>query len=181
MALVELWILLWTFSVCCWKNILAHIFLLLFFRRQRQEILQFLPWSIFTLEATKDSNTCVETIWWHYGGCARERVASFRRYCTIFSDFFSLKKRFRLKKRDFDISLKKETKTRGIGCNTGNIFDKDIKIRKYTFKLFWPSKFFGQILLTSLPKSLSEAHLPLFKFIVMCHLNLSHLTNVNLA
>ena len=93
MALVELWILLWTFSVCCWKNILAHISLLLFFRRQRQKILHFLPWSIFTLEATKDSNTCVETIWWHYGGCARKRVASFRRYCTIFSDFFSFKKK----------------------------------------------------------------------------------------
>ena len=30
-------------------------------------------------------------------------------------------------------------------------------------------------------KSQSDGFLPLFKFIVMCHLNLSHLTNVNLA
>ena len=31
MALVEVWIfLLWTFSVCCWKNILAHIFCFFF-------------------------------------------------------------------------------------------------------------------------------------------------------
>jgi len=108
-AVVEVWILLWTFSVC------SKTFLLTFFafsrRWQRQKILQFLPWSIFTLEATKDSNTCVETIiWWHYGGCARERVASFRRYCTIFSDFFHLKKRFRLKKETLTSLKRKKPK-----------------------------------------------------------------------
>ena len=108
----------------------------------------------------------VETICW---------IESFRRYCTIFSDFF--------KKRPRRLGGNKETKKRGNGANTWNIFGKGVKIRKYTFKLFWPSdnsldKYFWHSC-----QKVSERWLPsiiqIYRYVSFKRL--SHLTNVNLA
>jgi hypothetical protein len=61
-----------------------------------------------------------------------ERVASFFGVTVQ----FSFKKKVPSEERDQDVSLNKETKERGNGGNACNIFGEDVKIRKYTFKLF---------------------------------------------
>jgi len=172
---------LWLRCESCCEHFQSDAGNILFFSRRGQRDKKYFNFFLDQYSRWKPRKTVIR-VWrlsdlLYAAALAREELA-FRRYCTI----FSFKKKFRLKKRDQEVSPNKETKKRGNGCTTCNILGKDVKIRKYTFKLFWPrSKFFGQIFQTSLPKSLCDAHLPLFKFIVMCHLNLSHLTNVNLA
>lgn len=119
------------------------------------------------LEATKDSNTCgVETIW-----CSCGLTVQFFR--LLFFKTVSSKK----KNRETGTSLReKETETRGNDRACFNLLGRMSKPENILLNCL-TIKFFGQIFLTSLPKGLTKAGLPLLKFIVMCHLNLSHLTN----
>lgn len=119
------------------------------------------------LEATKDSNTCgVETIW-----CSCGLTVQFSR--LLFFKTVSSKK----KKNETGTSLReKETETRGNDRACFNLLGRMSKPENILLNCL-TIKFFGQILLTSLPKGLTQDGLPLLKFIVMCHLNLSHLTN----
>ena len=90
----------------------------------------------------------------------------------------SFSKQFLLKKnRETGTSLReKETETRGNDRACFNLLGRMSKPENILLNCL-TIKFFGQIFLTSLPKGLTQAGLPLLKFIVMCHLNLSHLTN----
>jgi len=116
------------FSLTLGKNNLAHIFFSRWAARRKyfnSFLDQYSRW--------KPRKTVIRVWRLSSGVCggARERVASF---FGVTVQFFQ--KIRPSEERDQDVSLNKETKKRGNGSNTCNIFGKNVKIRKYTFKLF---------------------------------------------
>jgi len=126
---------LWLRCESCCEHFQSDAGNILFFSRRGQRDKKYFNFFLDQYSRWKPRKTVIR-VWrlsdlLYAAALAREELA-FRRYCTI----FSFKKKFRLKKRDQEVSPNKETKKRGNGCTTCNILGKDVKIRKYTFKLF---------------------------------------------
>ena len=138
------------FSQSCWKHS--------FFSAGSVKNTSFLdPDQLFTLEATKDSNTCV---WWRLSAGSRAFGVTVQ-----FSRTFL--------KRDQDVSVETRKPKREVTAPTLGTFlarvskSENILLNCFDLQTILWTNISG----TLAKKSQSDGFLPLFKFIVMCHLN----------
>lgn len=138
------------FSQSCWKHS--------FFSAGSVKNTSFLdPDQLFTLEATKDSNTCV---WWRLSAGSRAFGVTVQ-----FSRTFL--------KRDQDVSVEtRKPKREATAPTLGTFLARVSKSENILLNCFdLQTILWTNISGTLAKKSQSEGFLPLFKFIVMCHLN----------
>ena len=115
------------------------------------------PDQLFTLEATKDSNTCV---WWRLSAGSRAFGVTVQ-----FSRTFL--------KRDQDVSVEtRKPKREATAPTLGTFLARVSKSENILLNCFdLQTILWTNISGTLAKKSQSDDFLPLFKFIVMCHLN----------
>ena len=138
------------FSQSCWKHS--------FFSAGSVKNTSFLdPDQLFTLEATKDSNTCV---WWRLSAGSRAFGVTVQ-----FSRTFL--------KRDQDVSVEtRKPKREATAPTLGTFLARVSKSENILLNCFdLQTILWTNISGTLAKKSQSDGFLPLFKFIVMCHLN----------